>query len=196
MNPKEIRSNMGYELLADVQTVVLGGTDKNGKRNPTQLEGFFLRTESRPNRFNPGKPQNFYVFQTETGEVGVYGKAGLDREMKKAKIGAMTKVVNTGKKLDTGKGQPMTIFEVYQDKTNAIKVEEIISTAQTVSSQDLSEDGAAWADEATEDSFDDEEPMDVAPAPRAVAPQRTATPPSAAQQAKLQAVLNRNRRTG
>ncbi len=117
---------MAYEKLNDVKPVALGGIDKKtGQRNPTELEGFYIRREEKPNKFNPGKPQSFYVFETKDGPVGLFGKAGIDREMKKASIGVMTKVVDTGKLLDTGKGNPMRVFEVYQDSSNTIDVAEM-----------------------------------------------------------------------
>lgn len=117
---------MAYEKLNDVKSITLGGVDKkSGKQNPTQLEGFYIRKEEKPNKFNPGKPQAFYVFETKEGPVGLFGKAGIDREMKKANLGVMTKVVDTGKLLDTGKGNPMRVFEVYQDSTNTIDPESV-----------------------------------------------------------------------
>lgn len=122
---------MAYEKLSDVKPVALGGVDKKtGHRNPTELEGYYIRREEKPNKFNPGKPQSFYVFETKDGQVGLFGKAGIDREMKKASIGVMTKVVDTGKTLDTGKGNPMRVFEVFQDSSNSISVEERVAAIE------------------------------------------------------------------
>lgn len=117
---------MGYEKVSSVATVKLSGVNKlTGKKNPTTLEGYYVRWEPRPNSFNPDKPQKFYVFLTSEGEVGVYGTAGIDFEMKKCKIGQMTKLVNTGKEKPSKLGQPTKIYEAYQDKANTITQEEI-----------------------------------------------------------------------
>lgn len=117
---------MAYEKLNDVKLVTLGGIDKKtGKKNPTEIEGYYLRKEEKPNKFNPGKPQAFYVFETKAGAVGIFGKASIDREMAKANIGVMTKVVDTGTTRDTGKGNPMRVFEVFQDSGNSIDVADL-----------------------------------------------------------------------
>lgn len=114
---------MAYQELADVKQVSLGGIDKKtGKKNPTELEGYYIRREEKPNKFNPDKPQAFYVFETKEGPQGLFGKAGLDREMKKATIGRMTLVIDTGTTMDTGKGNPMRVFKVKQDPDNTVDV--------------------------------------------------------------------------
>lgn len=189
---------MAYELLGDVETVVLGGLNKQtNKRNPTELEGYFLRVEQRPNKFNKDKPQNYYVFKTKTGDKGLYGKAGIDREMKKAKLGAMTKVVFTGEKLDLGKGNPMLVFKVYQDRTNAIEVDETPTESSITSAAATEEDtSTGWSDvddEPTEEAlFDDEGAEDEIAPPMPKRPTRpVASAPSAERQAKLQALLNK-----
>lgn len=116
---------MAFKKLDDVKQVVLGGTNKEtGAKNPTSLEGYYIRKEEKPNKFNLAKPQAFYVFETQTGLVGLFGKAGIDREMKKANLGLMTKVIDTGTTLDTGKGNPMRVFEVFQDSENSIGTSE------------------------------------------------------------------------
>lgn len=172
---------MAYQELGDVSIVVLGGTNKEtGKKNPTELEGYFLRKEERPNRFNPVKPQAFYVFQTEDGEKGIFGKAGIDREMKKASVGVMTKVVDTGTILDTGKGNPMKVFKVYQDKSNAIEVAE-------------AEEAVASYDDTVVDEEDDEQELDVVIPTRPIAAKAAASTISPARQAQVQALLNKAR---
>lgn len=168
---------MAFKELGDVTPVVLGGVNKEtGIKNPTQLEGYFIRKEERPNKFNPGKPQSFYVFQTKDGDRGLFGKAGIDREMKKASIGAMTKVVDTGTVLDTGKGNPMKVFKVYQDNENTIDVS-------------LVEDYTQAVDE-PETDLDNEDLLDEAPPARVAAPKKTPVSPDAA---RVQALLAKAR---
>lgn len=178
---------MAYEILDDIRPVVLGGVDKKtGKKNPTQLEGYYLRIESRPNKFNPDKPQNFYVFQTAEGQVGIYGKAGIDREMKKAILGVMTLVKDTGEVLDTGKGNPMKVFQVAQDKANVLDADAL--AASNVAPQS-DEDYVSES----EDS-DDEEAIEEVPPARPVAPKVPLKTPSAERQAALQSLLSKSRK--
>lgn len=180
---------MAYEILDDIRPVVLGGVDKKtGKKNPTQLEGYYLRVESRPNKFNPDKPQNFYVFQTAEGQVGIYGKAGIDREMKKATLGVMTLVKDTGQVLDTGKGNPMKVFQIAQDKANVLDADSL--AASNVAPQS-DEDYASQADdELSEIDVEDDE----TPPARPVAPKVPLKAPSAERQAALQALLSKTRK--
>lgn len=179
---------MAYEILDDIQTVVLGGVDKKtGKKNPTQLEGYFLRVETRPNRYNPNKPQNFYIFQTSTGQVGIYGKAGIDREMKKATLGVMTLVKDTGQVLDTGKGNPMKVFQISQDKANVL---DAASLAQSNVAPQSDEDYISNS----EDDETDEELVEEIAARAPVAPKVPLKTPSAERQAALQALLSKSRK--
>lgn len=172
---------MAYEELGNITIVQLGGINKTtNKKNPTELEGYYLGAEPRPNKFNPAKPQNLYRFQTAQGEVGVFGKAGIDKVMKGAKIGTMTKLVNTGELLDTGKGLPMKVYKAFQDKHNFIDVD----TAPVTTN---------WSD--NEDSYSDDEDTstdEVTPS-RPVAPAVAASTPSAERQARVQALLNKSR---
>lgn len=136
---------MAYEELKDVTGIKLGGTNKKtGKPNPTRLEGYFIRVEERINKFNKDKPQKFYVFQTAEGDVGLYGTAGIDREMRKATPGRMTLVIETGETLDTGKGNPMKVYVVKQDKSNAIEVD---NETPSYDSLDLDDSGAELEEE-------------------------------------------------
>lgn len=177
---------MPYEELGSVEVVVLGGVDKaSGKRNPSELEGYLLSVEQRPNKFNPAKPQNFYIFQTKEGNKGVYGKAGIDSVLKGARLGAMTKLVATGQTLDTGKGNPMKVFKGFQDKTNTVDVSAIDFSTESHSD--------AEADIAEYDAVEE----DHVEAYSAIAPSRPiARPsaPSADKAAAVQALLSSRRK--
>lgn len=175
---------MAYQELSDVTTVKLGGVNKQtGERNPTQIEGYYVRKETRPNKFNKEKPQNLYILQTQSGEVGIYGSAGVDREMKKATLGRMTKIVSTGQVLDTGNGNPMKVFKVYQDRTNSIEVE---SSTPITESASLN---SSYDDVDSDDEISDEIPYE---APRA--PARPATV-SASARSQVEALLSSSKRT-
>lgn len=174
---------MAYEVLDDVKAVKLGGVDKKtGKKNPTEIEGYYLRVEKRPNKFKD-EPQNFYIFQTAEGDVGVYATGGIQREMKKAVIGRMTKLINTGRTLDTGKGNPMTVYQAFQDKSNTIEVSEAPEVSMEYGSLDA-EDPVA---ELEEENFEE-----VLPA-RPVAPKVASSVPDADRRAKMQALLKGTR---
>ncbi len=166
---------MAYETLSNVQVVSLGGINKKtGKKNPTELEGYYIGSEPRPNKFNLAIPKNFYKFQTQAGLVGLYASAGIDQTMKSAVVGRMTKIVATGETLDTGKGNPMKVYEVMQDRTNNIDVDSSWAAPTTDAAEE------------TEESFGEPEAASYAPPSP---PPRAATVPSADRQARINAML-------
>lgn len=186
---------MAYEEIGSVPGVTLGGSDKKtGKKNPTKIEGYLLRIETRPNKFNPDKPQNFYVLRTEKGDVGVYGKAGIDREMRNSRIGRMTLIEDTGKVLDTGKGNPMKVFKAMQDPKNTIEV-----TGEDAQAYQAS-DGADYQDDLQTDDVGDQDlnadasALDETLPARPQAPRQPAQAPSAERQRKVQELLSRGKR--
>lgn len=197
---------MAYEELGEVIHVTLGGVDKKtGKKNPLFVEGFFVRVEQKPDKFHKDRPQNFYVFKTSRGEVGVYGKAGINRAMNRCQLGVMTKLTNTEETVDTGKGNPMIVFKVAQDYTKKIDVQTASPISSVKSTQfandpdlqnSLNEDLNTYEmseyDESEEDLVDDQ-PQIVIP-PRSTRSAISA-PPSAAAQAKVRAALDRGGRS-
>lgn len=193
---------MAYEEIGNVPTVVLGGVDKKtGKKNPTQIEGYLLRVEPRPNKFNPDKPQNYYVFRTKDGDKGVYAKAGIDRELKNARYGRMTLLIDTGKTLDTGKGNPMRVFKAQQDPDNNIALSEDdkvqgYSNPGEPEIDDTDADLQAGADDAGDSDLDGDAPApDEQQVQRPRPPVRAAQPPSADRQKRVQDLLNRGKRS-
>lgn len=180
---------MAYEALGEVTVVTLGGINKTtGKKNPTELEGYLLGIEDRANKFNPGKPQKFYLFQTKDGEVGVYGKAGIDSVLRGARLGAMTKLVSTGETLDTGKGFPMKVFKAFQDKTNFIDIGPTNAPAEAAA-----QDSYTGIDEEVAQDDSDDSLFDETPPARPVAARTPLATPDAARQAKVQALLAKSR---
>lgn len=114
---------MAYdELAGDVKIVKLGGVNKEGKKNPMEVEGYLQYVQELHNKFNPSKPQKFYVLKTRRGLEGIYGKGGLDKLMSQAVPGLLTKIVDTGETKDTGKGNPMKVYKVFQDKDDSAEV--------------------------------------------------------------------------
>ena len=178
---------MAYESLEqEFRGIKLGGIDqKTGKKNPTEIEGYYLGFEQRPNKFNPTKPQHFYKFQTSDGLVGVYGtSAGLVRAMRNAVEGRMTKLVDTGETLDTGKGNPMRVFKAWQDKNNTIDPASIA----------LSDEVTAGNYEDPTDEDSEEESLDEVTPARATRPAIPVSTPSSSSQARVQALLGKSKR--
>lgn len=171
---------MGFKEIGDVGLVVLGGLNKKtGKKNPTQLEGYFLRTETRADRKYGKGLQPYYIFLTKDGEVGVHGKTHLNRRMQRAIPGLMTLVTATDEVLDTGKGNPMKLFKVAQDVENSIDLTAEQSTLSDPSNYE----------EVEEESYGATEEDEPAPAP-AARPQVAAS----SNKAKLQDLMNRARK--
>ncbi len=176
---------MAYEEVSEVSTVQLGGVNKKtGKPNPTELEGYYVGVEQRPNKFNPAQPKNFYKFQTQNGLVGTYASAGIDSALKNAVLGRMTLLISTGEIKDTGKGNPMKVFKAKQDKTNTIDVD----NASFASDNSSDEYGST-------DTYSEPEEVELTPPARPVAPARAATVPSADRQARIQAMLSNKSRS-
>lgn len=177
---------MAYEQLSDVQTVQLGGFNKeSGKPNPSQIEGYLLRIEQRdPGKYpkidkatGKPKPQLYYVLQTAKGDLGFYGKTDIDRKLKGATLGAMTLVRATNETKDTGMGNPMKIWYVAQDKSNVI---------------DTGVDSSTYESASLEEPEGEDFSYDEAPAYTPPAKGNTA-PPNAARVAQMNALLAKSR---
>jgi hypothetical protein len=177
---------MAYNEIGEVKIVILGGTnDRTGEPNPTSVEGYFLRTESKPNKFDKAKPKNFYVFSTRDGEVGIYGSGGLDQLMKNAVIGVMTKVTDTGERLDTGKGNPMKVYRVQQDPDRVAHNQKALLT----SPDDESGDDGLYEDLAGNPIRDLSKLEHLTPIRTTKSAAFTSTPTASAAQQKLQSLL-------
>ncbi len=190
---------MAYEKLEQIKAVKVGGVDEKTRRpHPTELEGYFVNVEKRPNKMKPGTTQNFYIFLTAEGLRGVYGKAGIDQALKPARKGVMTKLVSTGKTLDVGKPRPMDLYEAFSDKTNVVDLSQVDYAPGAEIAEEGSEDvgETQYADSYEETPLDTEEaPVDELPPVRATRPATPAQAPSAARQAQVQALLNKGRAT-
>lgn len=177
---------MGYEALGEVQVVRLGGTNpETGRKNSSEIEGYYVGSQSRPNKFNKEKPQKFYTFKTKAGLQGIYGKGGLDKLMAGATVGAMTKVIDTGELKDVGKGQPMKVFKVLQDRTNVdSNIGQEVEETYSASNEDESDDSDLFGEESASDE------VVTAPARRATTAPAVNT---AALQSKVQSLLNKSK---
>lgn len=183
---------MAFEKLVDLdcdKAISVGGRDKKtGKANPTSIEGYFLGTRQVTSKFSKSGFGPLHIFQTEEGNVGVYGKTNLDPKLKNVEPGTMTRVKFTGTR-PTDKGNDMICYSVEIDRGNTIDVSSFSPNNDGAASEASDEGDFDDADADAEDTAEVDEP---AP-PRPTRPAQAATPPSAAQQAKVQALLNGNK---
>ncbi len=188
---------MAFQEVTDLScevTVSLGGVNKKtNKPNPTKLEGYYLGYREVDSKMNPGKKDRIHAFQTQKGNVGVWGKTDLDRKLDAAIVGALTRV-SFDKMVPSARGS-MYKFKVEIDKENVI---ETLQSDSNVSASNESFDDSSAYEADDEVSFDSEEDaVDEIVPPQ---PKRPATPaqaPDPARQAKVQALLNsaRNKST-
>lgn len=111
-------------------TVSLGGINrKTGKKNPTQVEGYYLGSRTVEDRKNKNGLSYIYYFLTANGNVGVWGKTDLNKKMTSASTGAMTRVTCTGQR-ETPNG-PMYVYKLEVDKDNTMDVSELGAASST-----------------------------------------------------------------
>lgn len=162
----------------NVDIVILGGTNKTtGKKNPTEIVGYYLRKDTIKTKFGT-KP--LYVLRTKNGDKGIIGSGNLNKIMDTKALGLQTHIIDTGTTQDVGKGNPMKVFKVGQDRSDSLDVSSISELPSTEGSYDYSEDSA-------EDLNDEVEYA------RPTAPRTPAAAPSADAMARAQAMLKRNR---
>lgn len=160
----------------------LGGTDKkSGKKNPTQVEGYFIGSKEIPDKFSKTGTGYLHVFQTEKGKVGVFGKTDSNRKMKGVAPGTMTRISFTGT-IPTKFGD-MAKFKVETDESNTIDVD--LASATTTPANNYTEDASD-----SDDVNADDEPLDEPTLPRPSRPAQAAQAPDAARQARVQALLS------
>lgn len=170
--------------------VNLGGRNKEGKKNPGVLEGYYLGRVEGVNQFDTSKMKVTFIFQNAAidgkpvqGIVGVNGSANLIQKMKDAEVnfraqegraplGTRTLITHTGE-LNLGKGNPMKTFTAQFDAEDSIEV-----TAVAASLDEYESD-----DEDTEEATDGAD-EDAAQAAALLAAERAA---------KVQELLNRNK---
>lgn len=174
---------MGYKPMFDASNaspfnfVAVGDT----------LEGYYMG--SFPHEGNYGPTQKHIFKDLKTGAaLCVMGQTHLKQQLTSATKYACYKVTYVGlqdsSKVKKGK-QPMKMFDILEDLTNKTEGSEVELTP-TDNFEAVEEPNFEEA------PLDGEEVVEAAP-PRAQAPRQPARPPSAANQAKVQELLNRNR---
>lgn len=158
---------MAYEELVSLDTdavISLGGIDsETGKKNPTELEGFYLGYKEVPSKKSKTGFSKIHVFQTAKGNIGLWGKTNSDQQLATGVLGRMTKVTYLNK-VTLPNGNPMHKFKVFQDAANTIEVGNLPTgaTNKDLAANDaddnfgygLDEDGNEGADDT---SFEQEE---------------------------------------
>ena len=186
---------MAFKKVQDLgcdKAISIGGLNKKtGKKNPTQLEGYFLGSRDIDNKLSATGKAKLHVFQTQNGTVGVFGKTDLDIKMATVTPGVMTRVTANGE-VPTNKGNPMKKYLVETDEEQTIEVSE-----PTPSNEEAPEEAGGAEEEYAEDDDaldeDDDVPVDEPPAKRASPPKTPAAAPNAAHQDKVRALLNKPR---
>ena len=183
---------MGYQKKSDLSTdttVQLGGTNKKtGKPNPKSIEGYYLGAKTTQSDFGEGK---LHIFQTASGNVGVWGKSHSNRLLASEHIGQMVKLSFTGMgKAQKGRAAPY-VYELLFDAENTIEVaSDSIETFGEVEAEVTTEEVGSYDESEDSEVDSEEEVLDVAPPARPTMPKRAATAPSPEARAKVQALLN------
>lgn len=176
---------MAFEEVSDLstdQTISLGGSNrKTGKKNPTEVEGYYLGSRTVPDDKKKSGVSYIHVFETARGSVGVWGKTDLDRKILTVPLGTMTRVVQSG--MAQTKNGEMYKFTVAVDKSNVKEVAGATSGG-----------GGGYTDAADEDDTtsnyasggaSNEDDEDEAQAAALLAAEK---------RAKVQALLNKNKK--
>lgn len=141
------------DLDAEI-TIALGGQNrKTGKKNPTQVEGYYLGSRKVESKKARDGFVYLHILQTSEGNLGVWGKTDLDRKLLCVAPGTMVRLTHVGMQA-TPNGE-MYKYKVEQDSENTISV----SFTSFKNATDDSEDAELSEDEESSD----EEEVDPAP---------------------------------
>lgn len=141
------------DLSADV-TIALGGVNrKTNKKNPTQVEGYYLGKREVEDRKTKSGKAFIYFFQTPEGNIGVWGKTDMNRKMESATEGTMTRVT-FDRMVPTPNGD-MYKYKVEVDTDNVL--DGFVAMSQTPPAALQDEEGADGGDDEESDDGDDEE---------------------------------------
>lgn len=158
--------------------IALGGFNKkNRSDNPTQVEGYFLGSKEVASPKSKTGLSKIHVFQTASGNLGVWGKTDLDRKLGTAPVGAMVRATFTGLQSIPGKND-MYKYKVEVDTENTI---EVAPSAENDSEPTYADD--------LDDIDSEEDAIDEAPVDRATAPRTPAKAPDPAASARVKALL-------
>lgn len=182
---------MPFQEVTDLSpdnTIALGGTNrKTGKKNATQVEGYYLGSRKVEDRKKKSGFSYIHVFQTANGTVGVWGKTDLDRKILGVPAGTMTRA-SFDRMVPTPNGD-MYKFKVAVDKDNVIEVvggagDTLGNDGYADDAGNLSEETAAYASDEGDYGRTDDGDEDAAQAAALQAAER---------KAKVEALLRGNK---
>lgn len=185
---------MAFKQVADLDcntTIAIGKTDKKtGKAYPKSLTGYFLGTRDVESEMGESK---LHVFQTDKGNVGVWGTKDLNNKLKAVLPGYKTRVTFTG--TVPTKFKPMFKYNVEVDSDDSIVVGDLHNQdlkSDEDDSSDYSSDQAYVDDSEAEEEPDleaEEHAPDEAEYTTPARPRTKAATPSPEQQAKVKEML-------
>lgn len=178
---------MAFEkvISLDCNTAIqLGGKDKKtNKPNQKQVEGYYLGSKQISSKYSKTGLAKLHIFQTNEGNLGVYGKTNMDQQLANVNPGTMTRLTFTGMVNIPGRN-PMYKYSVEIDKDNTIDAANLSdSTSESEETAD-SDEVVEESDVADEETYNDEAPVE-----RAKPPTRAAAAPDAARQAQVRKAL-------
>jgi hypothetical protein len=185
---------MSFKEVASLDcdtTISLGGVNKKlNKKNPLSVEGYYLGSKTIEDRKKKSGVSYIHVFQTATGNVGVWGKTDMDRKLKSVPAGTMSRVAFSGMR-QTQNGD-MYVYKVETDADNTIDVGDLSASAGTTS--DYSNNTDDLDDTLTSEDLSEVAPDEVKYTPP-TPPAKAAQTPSADRQRKVQELLASRRNT-
>jgi hypothetical protein len=126
------------DLSADV-TISLGGTNKKtGKKNPTEIEGYYIGRREIEDKKKKSGVSYIHFFQTSKGNVGVWGKTDLDNKLNGMALGTMVRAAYD-RMVPTPNGD-MYKYKVAFDDANTIDVGVTASAGSANTELDLGSD--------------------------------------------------------
>jgi len=135
-------------LEADV-TIALGGINrKTNKKNPTEIEGYYLGKRAVEDKKKKSGVSYIYFLQTNKGNVGVWGKTDLDRKLMSVTPGQMIRITAAGT-VPTPNGD-MYKYKLEVDPDNTIDVSNLASETVNEAADETVDNGDA--DEESEDT--------------------------------------------
>lgn len=129
MGFKEVNS-----LDADVTVAIGGRNKKTNKENPTSAEGYYLGSKKVASAKSKTGFAYIHILQTPKGNLGVWGKADMDRKVTTVMPGTMIRITHTGMQ-PTPNGD-MYKFKIEQDDSNTIDVGGLAAVATDYSAED------------------------------------------------------------
>lgn len=150
------------DLAADV-TISLGGVNKKlGKKNPTQVEGYFIGTKKVADAKKQSGFSSIYILQTPKGNVGVWGKTDMDRKMVGVTAGTMVRITHTG--MQPTKNGDMYKYSVEFDVENTIEVAESFAPEANNEESEAQEDNFVSSEDLNEEDSNQDFALEAAAA--------------------------------